>query len=67
MEYPITQTNPNDAEKYGVEDGDWIWIKSPRGRIRQRARVYPGMKEGVIMTTGNWFYPEEPAKGYHGV
>jgi hypothetical protein len=21
----------------------------------------------MLMTTANWFYPEEPAKGYHGV
>ncbi|MCG8334640.1 MAG: molybdopterin-dependent oxidoreductase [Proteobacteria bacterium] len=67
MEYPICQLHPETAEKYNVKDGDWIWIESPRGRIRQRARVFPGILKGMLMTTGNWFYPEEPAEGYHGV
>ena len=67
MEYPQAQVHPETGEKYGIKDGDWIWIESPRGRIRQKARLYPGIMRGVIMCTGNWFYPEEPTKGYHGV
>jgi anaerobic selenocysteine-containing dehydrogenase len=67
MEYPIAQIHPETAEKYDVADGDWIWIESPRGKIRQRARVFPGILKGMVMTTGNWFYPEESAQGYHGL
>ena len=50
-----------------MEDGDIVWIESPRGRIRQKLRTFPGIKKGVLMATANCFYPEEPAKGYHGV
>jgi anaerobic selenocysteine-containing dehydrogenase len=67
MEYPTAQINPETAKKYGIEDGDWIWIESPRGRIRQKARLFPGILKGVVMATANCFYPEEPAKGYHGL
>ena len=67
MEYPTAQIHPETAKKYGIEDGDWIWIESPRGRIRQKARLFPGILKGVLMATANCFYPEEPAKGFHGL
>ncbi len=67
MEYPTAQIHPETAKKYGIEDGDWIWIESPRGRVRQKARLFPGILKGVLMATANCFYPEEPAKGFHGL
>ena len=67
MEFPTCQLHPDTAKLYGVEDGDIVWIESPRGRIRQKLRTFPGIKKGVLMATANCFYPEEPAKGYHGV
>jgi anaerobic selenocysteine-containing dehydrogenase len=67
MEFPQCQMHPETCEKYGVEDGDIVWIESPRGRIRQKLHAFPGIKKDMIMCTANWFYPEEPAKGYHGV
>jgi len=67
MEFPTCQLHPETAKLYGVEDGDIIWIESPRGRIRQKLRTFPGIKKGVLMATANCFYPEEPAKGYHGL
>jgi anaerobic selenocysteine-containing dehydrogenase len=67
LEYPAAQIHPETAKKYAIEDGDWIWIESPRGRIRQKARLFPGMLKGMVMATANCFYPEEPAKGFHGL
>jgi anaerobic selenocysteine-containing dehydrogenase len=67
MEVPTCQLHPETAELYGVEDGDIVWLESPRGRVRQKLRTFPGIKKGVLMATANCFYPEEPAKGYHGV
>ncbi len=67
MEFPTCQLHPDTAKLYGVEDGDIVWIESPRGRIRQKLRTFPGIKKGVLMATANCFYPEEPPEGYHGV
>jgi anaerobic selenocysteine-containing dehydrogenase len=64
--YPVAQINPETAKKHGIEDGDWIWIEGPRGRIRQVARVFPGIGPRVVMATGNCFYPEEPGP-LHGL
>ena len=67
MEFPTAQIHPDTAKICGVEDGDWVWIESPRGRIRQKIRLFPGILRGVVMATANCFYPEEPAKGLHGL
>ena len=66
QEYPVAQINPETAEKLGIEDGDWVWIESPRGRILQVARLFPGIDPRVVMVTANCAYPEEPAP-FHGL
>jgi formate dehydrogenase major subunit len=43
--------HPNDAERYGVEDGDYVTLRSRRGEIRVRADVTEDIKEGVVWTT----------------
>ena len=43
--------HPADAERYGVEDGDDVTIRSRRGEITVRAQVTEDIKEGVIWTT----------------
>jgi anaerobic selenocysteine-containing dehydrogenase len=63
---PAVQIHPDTAREYGIEDGDWAWIESPRGRIKQRARLFPGIHPGVVMATANCFYPEDPGP-LHGL
>jgi anaerobic selenocysteine-containing dehydrogenase len=64
--YPIVQIHPQTAEGLGIRDGDWVWIETPRGRIRQVARLFAGMDPRVVMAQASWWYPEEPGPD-HGV
>ena len=43
--------HPADAERYGVEDGEYVRISSRRGEITVRAEVTEDIKEGSIWTT----------------
>jgi formate dehydrogenase major subunit len=43
--------HPNDAERYGVEDGDEVTLKSRRGEITLKAQVTEDIKEGSVWTT----------------
>ncbi|MBQ9953809.1 MAG: molybdopterin-dependent oxidoreductase [Eggerthellaceae bacterium] len=45
---PFALVNPKDAKKYGVTDGEWMTISSPRGKIISKARVTYEIREGVI-------------------
>lgn len=66
QKYPLVQINPETAKKLGIKDGDWAWIESPRGRIKQKARLFPGIDPRVVMATANCIYPEEPGP-LHGL
>ncbi|ELZ53872.1 formate dehydrogenase, subunit alpha [Halorubrum distributum JCM 9100] len=47
----FVDVHPNDAERYGIEDGDHVVLKSRRGEITVRADVTEDIKEGVVWTT----------------
>ena len=55
---PTFDINPVDAEKYDIEDGQWVWIENQRGRCRQIAHLVPTMKEGTICADHGWSFPE---------
>ncbi|MFO7773879.1 MAG: molybdopterin-dependent oxidoreductase [Dehalococcoidia bacterium] len=55
---PIIEIHPDTAKKHGIEEGDWVYIETPRGRIRQRARVAPGNNPQVVCIQHGWWFPE---------
>ncbi|MCD8316302.1 MAG: molybdopterin-dependent oxidoreductase [Eggerthellaceae bacterium] len=61
--FPRVEINPNDAEQYGIEQGDWVWIETPYGKIREVADLYYGVREGVINCEHQWWYPELEQNG----
>jgi anaerobic selenocysteine-containing dehydrogenase len=66
MQNPVMQIHPDTAKKYGINEGDWVNIESPRGKIKQVAHLFPGILPGVVMATANCFYPEDPSP-WHGL
>ena len=57
---PIVTIHPQTAEKYGIGDGDWVWIESPRGRCKQRAHLSLGVDPRVVLGQHGWWFPEKP-------
>jgi formate dehydrogenase major subunit len=47
----FVDVHPNDAERYGIEDGDYVTLRSRRGEIEVEARVTDDTKEGTVWTT----------------
>ena len=64
--YPLAEIHPATAARYGVVNGEWMWIETRRGRIRQKAKVTAGIDERVIHAEHGWWFPEEPGPD-HGV
>ncbi len=60
--YPLLQIHPETAAGLGIADGDTVYVETPEGRIRQRARVWDGIDPRVVHSDGYWWYPELPAK-----
>jgi anaerobic selenocysteine-containing dehydrogenase len=61
---PLAEIHPATAARYGVVDGDWMWIETRRGRIQQKAKVTAGIDPRVIHVEHGWWFPEEPAPDY---
>jgi thiosulfate reductase/polysulfide reductase chain A len=62
--HPTAEIHPQTAARYGIAKGDWMWIETKRGRIRQRARLTTGIDPRVIAAEHGWWFPEEPAPEY---
>jgi len=60
---PYFTINPETAEKLGVQQDDWCWIETRRGRIKQRANVESSVAPRVIYAQRGWWYPERGPKG----
>ncbi len=64
---PRMEINPADAAKLGIEQGDWCWIETKFGKIREVADLYYGIGEGVVNLEHAWWFPElsAPNHGEH--
>jgi len=63
---PIVEVHPDTARENGIEEGEWIYIASPRGRVKQRAKLNDGIDPRVIVAEHGWWYPEikDPGHGW---
>ena len=42
------EVNPETADKIGIQNGDWVWVESPKGKIKAQARLFKGAMPDVI-------------------
>lgn len=60
---PFFTIHPELAEKLHIKEGDWCWIETRRGRIKQRANVEPGIDPRAVYTQRGWWFPERSWEG----
>ena len=58
--------HPDDAKAYGITDGEWITISSPRGHIISKALVSRETKKGVVCVPRPGWRDECPELGLPG-
>lgn len=61
---PLMEIHPDTADKLGIQDGDWVWIESQRGRIKQRAQITEGIHPEVVHAQHGWWFPEKEPPEY---
>jgi anaerobic selenocysteine-containing dehydrogenase len=65
--YPIVEIHPETAKKHHIKDGQWVYIESPRGRIKQRAKLNDNIDPRVVVAEHGWWFPEikDPGHGWN--
>ncbi|MFG1416838.1 molybdopterin oxidoreductase family protein [Xanthobacter sp. V0B-10] len=47
---PALLIHPQDAEAEGIAEGDMVAVESARGRVLLRARLFAGLRRGVVVS-----------------
>ena len=45
---PLAEIHPDTAKRLDITDGDWMWIETKRGKMRQKANIWDGIDPRVI-------------------
>jgi len=61
---PLVEIHPGTAAGKNIKAGDWVWIETRRGRIKQKALLTEGIHPRVVNIQHGWWFPEKPAPGY---
>jgi len=51
---PLVEIHPSDAGPRGIQDGQWVEVRSPRGAVRFVACVTERIKPGVVHCVHGW-------------
>jgi len=46
--------HPDDAREYGIGDGDYVVLGNTRGQVRLHARLFDGVRRGVLIAESIW-------------
>ena len=63
---PVVELHPDAAEKYGLQEGQWIFLETRAGKIKQRLSLNPSLDPRVVVAAFGWWFPErnEPGSGW---
>ncbi|MFC1979489.1 molybdopterin-dependent oxidoreductase [Chloroflexota bacterium] len=56
---PTVEIHPDTAREAGIKDGEWTIIETPRGKIKQRAKLSIRIQPNVVDVQHGWWFPEE--------
>jgi anaerobic selenocysteine-containing dehydrogenase len=51
---PTVMIHPEDAEASGIGDGDFVVLGNTRGEVRLHARLFDGVRRGVLIAESIW-------------
>jgi anaerobic selenocysteine-containing dehydrogenase len=63
---PLVHIHPETAGKLGIAEGDWVYIETKRGKIKQKARINNDYDPRVIGIDYAWWFPEKGVSGLYG-
>ena len=55
---PNIFVHPEDAQKEGLKEGDWVKLETAYGEVTAQLAVKESMKQGHLRVPHGWWYPE---------
>ncbi len=61
----MIEVHPDTVKKYGLKDGDWVWVENKLGRAKRRIKTTPVLDPRIVSCDHGWWLPEaDPEKLY---
>jgi anaerobic selenocysteine-containing dehydrogenase len=66
---PRMQINPATARQLNINNGDWAWIETKRGKIMQVAELTEQIHPRMVFIERGWWFPERDGRepGLYGL
>lgn len=55
---PVIHIHPETAGHLGINEGDWVYIETKRGKIKQKAVLTDSLDPRVVGVDFGWWFPE---------
>jgi len=55
--HPFVEIHPDTASELGIKERDWVFVESPRGKIRVKAKLTLAVHPKVVMVAHGWGQP----------
>jgi anaerobic selenocysteine-containing dehydrogenase len=56
---PLVTIHTKTAKSLGIKEGDWVYIETARGKIKQRAKLTENILPNVVNAEASWWFPEK--------
>ncbi|MBW1774892.1 MAG: molybdopterin-dependent oxidoreductase [Deltaproteobacteria bacterium] len=63
---PILGIHPQTAARAGIEEGDWVYIETSRGKIKQKAVLAEHLDSRIVAADYGWWFPEKGISDLYG-
>jgi len=59
---PIVEMHPETARNLGLKEGEWAYIETPKGKVKQRLAFNPDLDPRIVVVSFGWWFPEDRLK-----
>ncbi|MFC1965323.1 molybdopterin-dependent oxidoreductase, partial [Chloroflexota bacterium] len=63
---PVVNIHPETAKKLEIDEGDWVYIETKRGRIKQKTALMDNLDPRVVFVDFGWWFPERGPSELYG-
>jgi len=55
---PLLQIHPGTGMKLGIQNNDWVWVETKRGRVMFKVQFFDGIDPMIVHAEHGWVLPE---------